>query len=315
VSNFPTLSVLIPVYNEEEGIPSLLTYLDEVQALLQDAETELEVILVDDHSTDRTQELLRAACDGKANYHYLRLSLNRGTHIAIVAGMEHASGDCATFIAADLADPPDLLPKLVAEWRKGFHVVWAVRAQQQERALRDRWFSRLFFVLITAMSPVSFPPDGTDLALMDRRVVEALVKSVGAKPSLGVDIASLGFKQTLVKTEKLPRQHGTSKWTIRRRIEAFIDAFVSVSYVPIRIMSYVGITTSLLGFLYAGLLIFIRLFLSDNPIEGWTTLIVIVLIIGGIQMTMLGIIGEYMWRTLENARNRPLYNLEIGADD
>ncbi|MBU0638671.1 MAG: glycosyltransferase family 2 protein [Planctomycetes bacterium] len=299
--------VVIPVYNEETGIPALFERLRGVTA--SNTDVSFEFILVDDHSSDATPELMKRACADAPEYTYLRLSSNCGSHVAILAGLEHARGDCAAFLAADLQDPPELIPRLIESWREGNHVIWAVRAEREGIHWIERVFAETYYWLLRRVGMVKMPPRGSDFALLDRKVIDALLASVGANPSLGGDIARLGFRETHIPYVKKARMHGKSKWTIERKLRAFADAFVSFSYVPLRFMSYLGMACSVLGFLYAAFIIIMRL-AAAQPIAGWASIMMAVLVLGGVQMTMLGVLGEYLWRTLEAARRRPRYFIE-----
>jgi glycosyltransferase involved in cell wall biosynthesis len=305
-----SLSIVLPVFNEAPGIPALLQRLQALLPLLPATRT--EVIFVDDHSTDESPTLLRQACVEDARLRFLRLARNSGSHVAILAGLECARGDCAIFMASDLQDPPELMPQLLALWRKGFHVVWAVREGREGVATLEKLLSKAFYSLLNRLAQVALPPEGADFALLDRKVVDALLQSAGAHPSLGGAIATLGFNQTQISYVKEARRFGSSKWNLSKRLKAFADAFVAFSFVPLRLMSYTGITVALLGFIYAFAIVIVRL-VSRSPIEGWTSLMVVILVLGGIQMTMLGVLGEYLWRTLEEARRRPLYFFEAQA--
>jgi len=306
-SRLPVLDVVIPVYNEEGSIPLLLERLDALVA--QTAEARIHVILVDDHSTDASPALLKEACARREHCSYLRLARNSGSHVAILAGLEHSRGDCAVFLAADLQDPPELIREMLAAWRRGARVVWAVRQDREGIPWSEKLFSSLFYALVNRFTQVRLPSRGSDFALLDRMVVNALLRSVGANPSLGGEIARLGFSQAEVPYVKQARRFGRSKWTLGRKLQAFADAFVSFSYQPVRLMSYLGLLVSLLGFLSALAIIVMRL-AHVTELEGWASLMVVVLVLGGFQMTMLGVLGEYLWRTLEAARHRPLYILE-----
>ncbi len=308
----PELSLVIPVFNEEESLPALLARLGALLHALSPAE--VEVIFVDDHSRDRSPELLRVACAEQRQFRYLRLSTNSGSHIAIFAGLEHARGSCAAFLAADLQDPPELLARMLELWRAGNHVVWAVREQREGIPASDRFFARLFYFLLNKIARVQLPPQGSDFVLIDRAALDALRRSVVGKPFLMGEIAALGFRQTQVGYVKQVRRHGQTKWTLRRKLRLMADAFVNFSYVPLRVMSYFGLLCSLLGFAYAGLIILLRVAVG-TPIQGWSSLMVAVLLLGGVQMVMLGVLGEYLWRTLEAAQRRPHYFLEDSCPD
>ncbi len=303
----PSVSIIIPIFNEELSIPALSDSLNQLAPRLGSLRT--ETIFVDDHSTDRSSELLRELCLQNPTFHYLRLSRNSGSHVAILAGLEHSRGSCAVFLAADLQDPPEIIPDMLDLWRKGYQVVWAVREQRKKIGWTDRVLSSLFYRLLNRFGQVQVPPQGSDFALVDKKVIGALLKSVGANPSIGGEIARLGFRQIQIPYTKSERRFGRSNWSLERKLIAFADAFVSFSYMPLRAMSYLGLICSILGAMYALFIIVLRV-MSSHPIEGWASLMVVVLVLGGIQMTMLGVIGEYLWRTLEEARRRPRYFIE-----
>jgi len=305
----PLVSLVIPVYNEEPNIPSLLERLRDVATGLEPDHGELEVLFVDDHSTDNSPTLLRAASECCPQFRYLRLSQNRGSHVAILAGLERAQGDCAVFLASDLQDPPELIPKMLEAWQAGAQVVWAVRESREGISPWERALSHTFWWLFNRFAQVSFPPQGADFALLDRRVLDAVLASTRSSPSLGGAIAWTGFRQVQIPYTKAARHAGRSKWTLTRRLTGCADAFVAFSFAPIRLMSGLGLLMALLGFGYAVVLAAGRLF-NQAPVEGWASLMVVVMILGGAQMTMLGILGEYLWRTLEAARGRPLCFVE-----
>jgi polyisoprenyl-phosphate glycosyltransferase len=310
-SAVPTLSIVMPVYNEAEGIDELLSRLSALRDSLKDIS--VEVIFVDDHSEDATPELLKAACAGSSWMRYFRLARNRGAHVAVLAGLAQARGECAVALASDLQDPPELIPRLLEQWRQGHRVVWAVRSGNERRSAWDRAFSAAFYWVMNRFSEVRLPPTGSDFALLDRSVIRALLASVGASPTVGAEIARLGFPQAQITYVKEPRRHGHSKWTRSAKIRIFIDAMASFSFVPMRMMTYAGATFSLLGFLYALFIIVMRI-LGGMPIQGWASLMVVLLVLGGIQMIMLGVLGEYLWRTLEETRRRPLYFIEDSTE-
>jgi polyisoprenyl-phosphate glycosyltransferase len=301
------LSIIIPVFNEEAVLPALVERLRRLADRLVPLAT--EIILVDDHSADRSPQLLREICNNDPRFRHARLAKNSGSHVAILAGLAQARGECAVFLAADLQDPPELISKMLDLWRSGHHVVWAVREERAGISKVDLFLANTFYRLLNLLGEVNLPPRGSDFALLDRKVIDALLKSAGSHPSIGGEIARLGFSSAQILYTKEQRAAGSSKWTLKRKLKAFADAFVSFSYAPLRAMSYLGMLFSLLGFCYALLVIVLRLF-ARTPVQGWSSLIVVVLVMGGVQMMMLGILGEYLWRTLEAARQRPTYFLE-----
>jgi len=307
----PELSIVIPVFNEEAVLPSLIARLRGI--LEQLSPLEIEVVLMDDHSSDRTSAMLREVSRQDPAFRYARLAKNSGSHVAILAGLAEARGQSAVFLAADLQDPPELIPRMLELWRGGSHVVWAVREEREGVSQVDVFFSNTFYRLLTRMGEVNLPPRGSDFALLDRKVIDALLRSVGSHPSLMGEIARLGFSQAHIHYTKQQRAAGTTKWTLGRKLKAFADAFVLFSYAPLRIMSYMGMVCSLSGFAYALLVIILRL-INSTPVQGWSSLMVVVLLLGGVQMMMLGVLGEYLWRTFEAARQRPVYFLEESSE-
>jgi polyisoprenyl-phosphate glycosyltransferase len=307
----PELSIIIPVFNEEAVLPALVERLHSFADRLTPLVT--EIILVDDHSADRSPELLKRACRQDSRFRYARLAKNSGSHVAILAGLAQARGECAVFLAADLQDPPELILQMLDLWRTGHHVVWAVREEREGISGMDLFLANTFYRLLNLLGEVNLPPRGSDFALLDRKVVEALLKSTGSHPSIGGEIARLGFSSAQITYTKEKRAAGDSKWTLRKKLTAFADAFVSFSYAPLRAMSYLGMLFSLLGFSYALVVVVLRL-MTRTPVQGWSSLIVVVLVLGGVQMMMLGILGEYLWRTLEAARQRPIYFLEDSSE-
>lgn len=307
------LSIIIPVFNEEESLPHLTPRLDALIALLE-GNIAVEVWLIDDHSTDKTSLLLCEICENNAAYHSIRLAANSGSHVAILAGLKQCQGDCAVILAADLQDPPELIPELLQHWRKNNHVVWAVRSEREGLSRTEIFMANLFYRLLNTFSEVKLPPTGADYSLIDRVVINALLQSVTANPSLALDVARLGFNQVEIPYVKAERKYGVSKWNLRKKLTAFADAFVSTSIMPLRLMSYLGMTVSVIGFIYAMLIIIFRL-TSIVQVDGWAALMVIVLVFGGVQMIMLGVIGEYLWRTLEQSRKRPMYFIEASSED
>jgi dolichol-phosphate mannosyltransferase len=303
----PLVSIILPIFNEEAGIPKLVAALRSFRERHTNLST--EIILVDDHSSDATPRLLAEACGSDPQLRYLRLTRNSGSHVAILAGMAHSQGECVVFLAADLQDPLELIPEMIGLWKQGFRVVWAVREHREKVSIAERVTSRVFYWLLNRLSELALPPTGTDFAMLDRRVVRALLASVGANPSIVADIASLGFRDTHISYIKQARQVGKSKWTMQMRLKAFADAFVGHTFAPVRLMSYLGLSCAALGFSGAITVIILRL-MNITQGQGWAGLLVTILTIGGTQMTMLGILGEYLWRTTSEVRRRHLYIVE-----
>jgi len=300
------ISLIIPIYNEEDNIDALFDRLDH---FISNCKKNVEIIIVDDHSSDATREKVVGHIPTRDYVRYYRLSRNSGSHIAIICGFAQAKGESAVFLASDLQDPPELINELIDEWEKGNDVVWALREKIEGASWLSRFNSKLYVKLFNLMANMPSKFQGADFALLDHKVYKSLLHFTGSRPILGPLITSLGYKQNGINYIKQERHSGKSKWTLSQKINSFIDSFVGYSYKPLRIMSICGILISFIGILYALFLILNKVFYS-NPIEGWTSVMVTILIIGGLQFVMFGVIGEYLWRNLEESRKRPLYLIE-----
>jgi len=301
------LSVVVAAYNEEGNLPLLHA---RVLALDWPALGLVpEFVFVDDHSNDRTPVILRELAARDPRVKVLRFSKNFGSHKAFTAGLEHATGDVAVILAADLQDPPETIPALVAKWRAGAKVVWAVRAARAGESTSTKFFSRLYWQLMRRYSDVQPPKEGADYLLVDRCVLEVLRTSPEKHTSLLSLIQWMGFTQDSISYVKQERHSGRSKWTLRKKLKLAIDSFVSFSYLPIRVMSVTGFIFALTGFVYA-LAVAIRATFYGSPVQGWPALMCAVLIVGGVQLVMLGVLGEYLWRTFDETRGRPRYIVE-----
>lgn len=301
------LSIVTPAYNEAENLPRLY---ERIRAL--DWTTlglEFELLIVDDHSADATATVIDALIARDPRVKSLRFSRNFGSHAALTAGLEHATGAAAVVLAADLQDPPETIPALVADWRKGAATVWAVRGEREGESLSNRVSARIFYSLIRRMTRMAMPPTGVDFFLLDRAVIEALRLAPERNTSLIAQIQWLGFEQSSLVYTKMARASGRSKWTLSKRIKLSLDWVVGFSYFPIRFMSVIGLLFACAGFLYA-LFLIVRRFVFVVPVEGWTSLISVVLITSGVQLVMLGVLGEYLWRSFDASRQRPRFVIE-----
>jgi len=288
------LSIVTPAFNEEANLPILHR---RIEAALRGIDWEW--IVVDDHSSDGTFSVVRALAESDSRVHGIRLSRNCGSHRAIFCGLDYAQGDAAAMLAADLQDPPEALLDLIVRWRDGAQVVWAIN---QEGAITSRAFHWL--MRRTAAASAS----SVRFFLIDRKVMEAVRQFGEQHTSLFALVAWMGFRQATAECGKHARIHGRSGWTLRKKIALAIDSITAFSYAPIRMMTYLGFATALLGFLYAAVII-VRAF-AGVPVQGWPSLMVAVLVLSGVQMLMMGVLGEYVWRGLEEARHRPRYLVE-----
>lgn len=302
----PLLSIITPAYCEEENIPLLYSCLLDVTINLG---VHWEWIVIDDHSSDNTFKIIKDLSLSNPRIRGVRLSRNHGSHAAISCGLHLCQGDCAIIMAADLQDPPEIIPLLLEKWIKGFQVVWAVREKREGLRKHDYFFAQFYYCFMRKIIDIqNIHPSGADFFLIDRLVINTIKRFSERNRSIFALIAWVGFNQGFIEYEKKNRIHGKSGWNYRKKIILLIDSITSFSYLPIRFISTLGIVTAVIGFIYS--LFTVINALTGNPPEGWASLMVAVLIIGGIQMMMLGILGEYLWRTLDESRQRPQYIIE-----
>jgi dolichol-phosphate mannosyltransferase len=298
------LSVVIPAYGEQENI---LAVTARTARLLDQLEVDWEMILVDDGSPDLTFARMREAAAREPRIRLLRLARNFGSHIAITAGLEHARGDACLVITADLEEPPERIPAFLEKWQEGYEIVWGVRAKRIE-SLSTRVASAAFHRLFSlfGLSQYGGNAIGGGFFLVDRKVVEALRQIKERNRTLVGLLTWMGFSQGFVEYAPSPRHSGRSKWTIGKRVKLAIDSFVSFSYQPIRLVSLMGIGISALSFLY-GFAVILNALVFGVSVEGWPTLMATILFLSGVQLLVSGMLGEYLWRALDEARARPLY--------
>ena len=300
----PLLSVVIPCYNEQENLPIL-----HARLLAALRESNWECIIVDDHSVDGTFAVARGLANVDHRVKAVRLARNVGSHLAVICGMEHANGDAITVLAADLQDPPELIPEMLEQWRAGSQIVWAVRKERVGLSRFDRLSSRVFnSIMGSIIRTADIDSRGADFFLIDRVVSEALLSHRETNISVVALLQWMGFRQSKTYYTKEARAHGQSSWSLGKKLKLFLDSVVSFSFLPIRVISLLGILIAMAGFLYA-LMVIINYFTGNVP-TGWSSMIVVVLILGGVQIIMLGVLGEYIWRNLDETRQRPRYLLE-----
>jgi glycosyltransferase involved in cell wall biosynthesis len=303
----PLISIVTPCYCEAENLPVLRARMDEVLAT---ADFRWEHLIIDDHSPDNTFEVAAGFATADPRVKVARLARNSGAHLADYCGLELSQGDAAIIMAADLQDPPEVIPQLVARWRAGDQVVWACRRQREGVGWSGRFLSKTYYALLRRLVPnETLPPQGADFFLLDRRVIDALARCKESNFSILALILWLGFRQGQIDYDKQARLHGRSNWNITKKIRLVIDSVVSFSHLPLRLISVFGFIVAVAGFAYA-LYVAISYFIGNIPVEGWASLMVVTLLLAGTQMIMLGVIGEYVWRTLHESRQRPRYNIE-----
>jgi glycosyltransferase involved in cell wall biosynthesis len=297
-------TLVIPVFNERDNVQPMLHALEVTTAT--EPTLDWEFLFVEDGSTDDTFALLAEMGRIDPRVKVVRLSRNYGSHVAAAAGLRFASGDAAVIIACDLQDHPREIPRFLAKWREGFHVVWGVRSSRQDSRM-DRALASVFALSIRRIALPNYPPTGTgSFSLLDRKVIDALnLFPEHNRMTFGL-VLTAGFRQTRIEYDRLERRAGSSKWSTGRKIIHMIDTVVSFSNVPIRLTSLLGIGIAALSAIYAGYLT-IDTLIYGRRVEGWTTTTVLLLGLGGLQLFVLGMLGEYLWRVSDEVRRRPLF--------
>lgn len=299
-------SVITPVYNESE---SLANFHERLMKIIHELDIKYEWIIVDDHSSDSSYDYIADIAMKNECIRGIRLSKNHGSHLAITAGLHLSKGDSAIVMATDLQDPPETIPKLIKKWKEGAQIVWAVRGTREGETAVTKGFSRFYYWLMKRVVGIKdLPSTGADFFLIDKKVIEALKLFKESNLSIFSLLTWMGFKQDRISYVKQARLHGKSGWTFRKKLRLVIDSVTTFSHVPIRFMTYLGIIIALIGFMYA-CFVFTNA-LSGIPIPGWSSLIIVITLLGGFQLIMIGILGEYLWRVLDESRQRPQFLIE-----
>lgn len=299
------ISIIIPAYNEEGNISLLAKRLTTVSNELSEKYF-FEVVFVNDGSTDGTEKVLIQTASAGEIFKYISFSRNFGHQSAIKAGLDHASGDCAITMDADLQHPPELIPEMISKWEDGWEIVYTSRVDN----LNNGWFkvitSKLFYALISTISDIKIEKGAADFRLVDRIVINTLTNLDETDFFWRGLIAWVGFKQFKLEYEPQKRYAGQSKYTIKKMAQFAIKGITSFSIKPLRLSLYLGFLVSTLSFSYATYAIFIYFF-NNQVVSGWTSLLICTLLIGGIQLIILGIIGEYLGKLFIQSKKRPHY--------
>ena len=297
----PTLSLVLPIYNEAEVIPELHVRLQKF--LL---ELDSEVLFVNDGSKDRTHELLREIAKDEPRYRILSFSRNFGHQAAITAGVDHARGKAVVVMDADLQDPPEVVLQMVEKWREGYDVVYGKRGRREGESAFKLLTAKIFYRLFARMIPIQVPLDTGDFRLMSRRVVIALRALRETHRFVRGMVAWVGFKQTAVIYDRPGRFAGETKYPLSKMLRFAIDGITSFSVLPLRFASYLGMCISILS---VGVAIWAVLghFVLHVTVPGWTAQVVLVSLLASVQLLMIGVLGEYIGRIYEQVKSRPIY--------
>jgi glycosyltransferase involved in cell wall biosynthesis len=302
----PILSVIIPIYNEYDGIPFLVQNLNDFFG----EHTHLlpEVIFVNDGSKDGSVERLQEMKHENYKAKIISLSRNFGSHAALRAGISIANGELVCFNYADLQDPLELILQMEEKTKEGNEIIWAHR-ESTKVSLGEKTFSSVYAYLMKKFAFSNFPEKGFDIVMFNKKVATQVKNNVEANSSIFLQILGMGFRQASISYKKRERKTGVSKWTMAKKVKLFIDSFVAFSYAPIRLVTIIGISMFIIGSLWT-LYIILRTLLYHNLASGWPALVSILTIGFGITNISLGIIAEYLWRTLDASRKRPVFIID-----
>ena len=303
----PLITIVVPLFNERDN---LRRFYEEATGVMRSLrEYDWEFVFVDDGSRDGSFEVLTALRAHDERVLALRFPRNFGSHVAIAAGIDYCHGDAAIVMAADLQDPPALIREFVDRWRGGYDVVWGARTGRDDGALRSHAMG-MFYRLVRRFAIPTYPSGGTgSFCLISRPVIDAFRQCTERNRLTFGLIAWSGFRETSVPYHRPRRLIGSSSWTVRRMVRAAIDTFVSFSSLPIRVISLLGLLVSFLSFVF-GLYVVVNKVVYGTRVLGWTSVMLAVLVLGGVQLLMIGVLGEYLQRILDEARARPLYIVE-----
>lgn len=297
------ISVIIPAYNEEANINMLH---DRLSKVLQQITSNYEMIFINDGSRDRTMVLIKELARQFPQVKYIDFSRNFGHQIAVTAGLDKASGEAIVIIDADLQDPPELIVEMHKKLKEGFEVVYAKRRKRKGESLFKLWTAKVFYRILGKITSISIPVDTGDFRIIDRKIVHILRQMPEKNKFLRGQISWIGYNQTFVEYDRDERLAGETSYPFSKMLRFALDGITAFSDLPLKIVTYFGFFVSGVAFLVMIYALYSRFLTSDYE-PGWTSLIISVLFIGGIQMIAIGIIGEYLSRMNHNIRNRPLY--------
>ena len=298
------VSLVIPMFNEIDNVRALVDRYEEL--IRRHDGYAFELVAIDDGSNDGTPAALSAMIKPGHRATIVELARNFGSHQAVSAGLNMASGDCAIVLGADLQEPPELVDQFLQSWQDGYDVVWGIRRTRAQRGL-STLMSRVFSKLFHRYSEIkTYPVDGPSGVLVSRVVLDRLAELLERNRNVYGLIAWLGFQSAEVRYDQLPRRAGRTKGPRGRLFRLAIDSVVEFSSAPLKAATITGFLIAALGFAYA-IFLAIRAVVVGTAPEGWTTVTVVLLVLGGIQLLMMGVIGEYLWRTADEARRRPVY--------
>lgn len=299
------ISIIIPVYYNSD---TLMMLYEDMKEKILGVIGDYEIVMVDDGSGDNSWEIMNQIREMDENVKCIHLSRNFGEHAAIFAGLSNCSGDCAVTKQADLQEDSELILEMYESWKKGNKVVLAVREERDDPAIK-KFFSNMYYSIVRKTIDPNMPKGGFDCYLLDRQAIEVIERMDEKNSALTLQVLWIGFKSDKVYFHRKDREVGESRWTLSKKIKLAMDSMMSFSYFPIKFMSGVGMVMALLAFIWA-IEVVCEYFMLKTPVQGWSTLMCLVLFSTGVILLMLGMLGEYLWRTLDSSRNRPVFIVE-----
>lgn len=302
-----TISILIPAYNEEQVLHTLINRLDAVTSGLPNYQ--FEYLFVNDGSTDNTLFLLKQLVNHRNDISYVNLSRNFGKEVAMLAGFDHTKGQAVIIIDADLQDPPELIPEMIIYWEQGYDDVFAKRRSRAGESWFKKWSSSRYYKILETLSNIPVHRDTGDFRLLDRRCIDALQQlREGQRYTKGM-YSWIGFNKKEILFDRDPRAAGETKWNYGKLFNLAIDGITSSTIAPLRFSSLLGVIISVAAFFFM-IIVVIRAFLYGDPVPGYPSLMAVILFLGGIQLLSLGIIGEYLGKVFYETKDRPVYFVE-----
>lgn len=296
------VSVVVPVYNEEQNLPN---FYRRMKNTLDDLAVDAEVIFINDGSKDRSWSIIRELSQRDPCIKGINLSRNSGSYAAIEAGLRGSRGTVVMCISADLQDPPEILKEFLPKWQEGHHIVWGVREGRDDPRSK-KILASIFYSIVRKIAFQNFPQDGMDIGLFERMIVDRYLQQNDRNTIPFFSIYAMGFRQAFVPYFRRARVVGESGWPFWKRVKCAIDVAVDFSYVPIRLISIVGIISAIIAIAYGILVIGLSLF-TEKTTSGWSSIAVMILFTSGVQMFFMGVIAEYLWRTSDRVKNRPTF--------
>ena len=297
------ISILVPCYNEEQVLPH---FIKAITPLMENKQYEWELLLVDDGSSDASLSLMHQARLQDARIHYIELSRNFGKENALMAGLDHVSGDAVVIMDADLQHPVSAIPELIQKWEEGYDDVYARRLTRGKESWLRKFFTKQYYALLQASSETNVYPNVGDFRLLDKQCVQALRTMRETDRYTKGMYAYIGFRKTSIDFVQEERVAGSSKWGFGKLVRLAIDGILSSSIKPLQIATKTGMTVSLISFMYL-VYVFVKALLYGDPVRGFPTLIIVILFLGGLQLLSIGILGEYIGRIFHESKHRPSY--------